>query len=122
MSDKNIEEFLRNGGPEVKDDPTFILRTLRNMERVEGIKEEVDRQRRHGRTAVLAALGIGMIAGLFMAAAAFLFPGAMEALSQTLRDALDTIPYSWRLFLTTIAILAVTLSLVVPPRHRSRTF
>ena len=124
MIDKNIEYLLRNSKPMVKDDPAFILRALRNMESVEGIKEEVDRQRRHGRAAVLAALGIGMIAGLFIAATAAFFPGATEALSQTLEDALDTIPYSWKLFVLTIAILAVTLSLVVPPGrkgHHSQT-
>ena len=124
MSDKNIEKLLRASKPVVKDDPTFILRALRNMESVEGIKEEVDRQRRHGRAAVLAALGIGMIAGLFIAAAAFLFPEAVKALSQPLRDALETIPYSWKLFVLTIAILAVTLGLVVPTGlkgHHSQT-
>ena len=122
MSDKNIEELLRDSKPVVKDDPTFMLKTLRNMEQVEGIKGEVDRQRRHGRAAVLAALGIGMIAGLFIAATAVFFPGAMEALSQPIRDTLDTIPYSLKMFVLTIAILAVTLGLLVPTRHRSRTF
>lgn len=106
----------------VKDDPTFILRTLKNMESVDGIKGEVDRQRRLGRTAVLAALGIGVIAGLFIAATMILFPEASTALSQTLRDALGAIPYSLKLFITTVAILAVSLGLAVPSGRQSRTF
>lgn len=122
MSDKNIEEFLRNSRPEVKDNPTFMLRTLQNIERVEGIKGEVDRQRRHGRAAVLAVLGIGMIAGLFIAAAMILFPKASAILIKTLRDALGAIPYSLKLFITTVAILAVSLGLAVPSGRQSRTF
>ena len=118
MNDKSLEDYLRSSRPVMKDDQTFILRTLRNMEQVEGIKEEVDRQRRHGRTAVLAALFIGMLAGLFIAAAMTLFPEASAALKQTMTDILFAIPYSWLLFITTFAILAVTLCLVIPPRHR----
>ena len=41
---KEIDEFLRENKPEVKDDPTFLLETRRRMEVVEGIKAEVDRQ------------------------------------------------------------------------------
>lgn len=104
----------------VKDDPAFILRTLRNMEQVEGIKGEVDRQRHHGRTAVLAAFGIGLIAGLFVTTAMALFPEASAALSRTLRDALDAIPYSWKLFITASAILAVALGLILPLDRRGQ--
>ena len=42
MSD--IEDFLRENKPQVKEDPTFILEAQRRMEQVEGIKAEVDRQ------------------------------------------------------------------------------
>ena len=57
---KEIEDFLRENRPITKDDPTFILETQRRMEQVEGIKGEVDRQRRHGRVALILALAAGL--------------------------------------------------------------
>ncbi len=57
---KEIEDFLRENRPITKDDPTFILETQRRMEQVEGIKGEVDRQRRHGRVALILALAVGL--------------------------------------------------------------
>ena len=95
MNDKNIEEFLRNSKPVVKDDPTFILETRRRLETVEGIKEEVDRQRRHGRSAVLAALFLGLLAGILVTAIAVLFPEGTIILKEGLRKSLNTIPDDW---------------------------
>ena len=49
----DIEDFLRDNKPQVKEDPTFILEAQRRMEQVDGIKAEVDRQRTRGRVALL---------------------------------------------------------------------
>ena len=38
---KEIDEFLRDNKPALKDDPTFLLKTRRRLEQVEGIKAEV---------------------------------------------------------------------------------
>ena len=71
---KNLDQFLRENKPVVKDDPAFLLETRRRMDAVEGIKAEVDRQRRHGRTALLVTLVLGLAAGALMTAIAFLYP------------------------------------------------
>ena len=113
MNDKNIEEFLRNCRPAVKEDPTFILETRRRLETVEGIKEEVDRQRRHGRTAILIALFLGVLAGILVMAATILFPEVTAIFKERLQ-----------LLWVALAILAVTLGLVLSSDlqgRRSRT-
>ena len=120
MSDNNIEEILRNCRPAVKDNPTFVLETLRKMDAVEGIKEEVDRQRRHGRSVIFVALFLGLLAGILVTAFPLLFPKAASALAKTLRGTALAIPYFWRLFITAAAILAVTLGLVLPLERRGR--
>jgi len=74
MKEPSIEEFLRENKPVVPDDPTFILETRRRMAEVEGIKGEVDRQRRHGRTVLIITLFVGVVVGALATALAFLFP------------------------------------------------
>ena len=86
MNDQQIEEFLRNNRPEVKDDPTFLLETQRRMRAVEGIKDEVDRQRHHGRLAVILALAVGLALGAFAAALAFLYPVDLANVGDGLLD------------------------------------
>ena len=54
----NIEEFLRENRPIVKEDPTFLLETNRRLKSVEGIKAEVDRQRVSGRMTLIVTLVI----------------------------------------------------------------
>ena len=44
------------------------------MRAVEGIKNEVDRQRRYGRTAVIIALLAGLIVGALAMSLAYLYP------------------------------------------------
>ena len=51
---KNIDSFLRENKPQVKDNPTFLLEVQHKMRAVEGIKTEVYRQRRFGRTGLIA--------------------------------------------------------------------
>ena len=74
MNDNNIEEFLRTSRPVIKDDPTFILETRRRLEAIEGIKEEVDHQRKNARTALLFALVLGSVFGILFALIIILFP------------------------------------------------
>ena len=69
---KEIEDFLRENKPVVKDNPTFILEARRRMEAVEGIKAEVDRQRCYGRLALIITLMAGLLLGVVATAIAFL--------------------------------------------------
>lgn len=61
---KNIDSFLREHKPQVKDDPTFLLEVQHKMRAVEGIKSEVDRQRRFGRTGLIATAVVCVIIGI----------------------------------------------------------
>lgn len=74
MNDQQLEDFLRETKPSVDKDPTFILETRRRMAEVEGIKAEVDRTRRTGRSALIAALVAGIVLGAAVTAVAYLFP------------------------------------------------
>ena len=111
---KEIEDFLRENKPQVKTDPTFILETRRRLEQVEGIKAEVDRQRHHGRVALIVALVAGLAIGIVAAAIAFFYPVDAESVG-------EGVLYSIRLFLTTwkdylllpIAVLGILLGLVL---------
>ena len=71
---KEIEDFLRENKPVPKDRPTFLLEAQHRLDAVEGIKAEVDRQRRHGRKALIIALSVGMAVGVLATVIAFLYP------------------------------------------------
>jgi hypothetical protein len=117
---KDLEEFLRENKPVVKDDPTFILETRRRMESVEGIKAEVDRQRCYGRLALIITLMAGLFLGVVATAIAFLYPIDADSVGQGVLDSI-------RLFLTTykqylllpVALLSIALSLVLLSGKRS---
>ncbi len=111
---KDIEDFLRENRPSVKDDPAFLMETRRRMKAVEGIKTEVDRQRRSGRRALIIALAGGLSLGVLATIFAFLYPVDLQSLDggflQSARVFLDT----WKMYLIyPVAALAVTLSLVL---------
>ncbi|MBQ7771875.1 MAG: hypothetical protein IJ402_04015 [Bacteroidales bacterium] len=60
---KDIESFLRENRPQVKDNPTFLLEVQRKMREVEGIKAEVDRQQKYGKIALVITLVFGLLLG-----------------------------------------------------------
>ena len=111
---KDIDEFLRENKPSVKDDPTFLMETRRRMREVEGIKAEVDRQRGNGRRALIIALAAGLALGVLATVLAFLYPVDLQSMEggflQSARLFLDT----WKMYLVyPVAALAVILSLVL---------
>ena len=71
---KDIESFLRENRPQVKDNPTFLLEVQRKMREVEGIKSEVDRQRKSGRIALLVTLVFGLLLGALTMLLTYLIP------------------------------------------------
>lgn len=121
---KEIDEFLRENKPQVKNDPTFILETRRRMEEVEGIKSEVDRQRSYGRKALVVTLFIGLAAGVAATAFAYLYPvdinHAGDGFWVSVRAFLDT----WKQYLILpVAALAIILGLVLSrDGKRKRSF
>ena len=117
---KEIEEFLKETKPQVKDDPTFILNARRRMEQVEGIKAEVDRQRRSGRVALIAALAIGLAVGVTATALAFLYPVDATSLGEGLWSSIRAFLDQWKQYLVyPVAALATALCLVLAGRRNT---
>ena len=71
---KDIESFLRENRPQVMDNPTFLLEVQRKMREVEGIKSEVDRQRKYGRIALVVTLVFGLLLGALTMLLTYLIP------------------------------------------------
>ena len=116
----SIEDFLRENRPQVKEDPTFILETQRRMEAVEGLKAEVDRQRGHGRMALIVALVAGLVAGVLLTALAYLYPIDAESVGEGLVQSVRLFLQSWRQYLIyPVALLALVLSLVLSKRRKA---
>ena len=103
MKDIDIEELLRNGKPVVKDDPTFLLETRRRMRDVEGIKDEVDRQRGYGRMVLLITLVIGVLTGILVAVTLILFP----------MDSVRAYFGTWEEYIIPATAIAIALALVL---------
>ena len=111
---KEIDDFLRTNRPAVKDDPTFLLETYRRMDKVEGIKAEVDRQRSAGRIALIVALAIGLALGVVAAAIAFLYPVDPASVSNGIWESLRVFLTTYKQYLIPpVAVIALTLSLLL---------
>lgn len=117
---KEIEDFLRENKPVVKEDPTFILETRRRLDSVEGIKAEVDRQRGHSRVALIVALVAGLAIGVLVAALAFLFPVDTTSVGEGLWTSVRLFVQTWKQYLLyLVAVLAIALGLVLYRRPSS---
>ena len=116
---KEIDDFLRENKPKVKDDPTFLLETRRRMETVEGIKDEVDRQRSQGRVTLIVTLAVGLALGVLATALAFLYPVDATALGDGIWKSIRVFLDTWKLYLPfPVAAIAVTLSLILSKGFR----
>ena len=113
MKDKDIESILRDSRPQVRDNPAFLLEVQQKMRAVEGIKNEVDMQRRYGRTALILALVSGLIVGALAMSLAYLYPIDTSAISEgvlsDIRVFLES--YKWYLLLP-IAGCAISLGVI----------
>lgn len=72
MKNNDIDQFLRENKPVVRDDPAFLLETSGRMDRVEGLKKEMDRQHRYGRKILVLTLVLGLLAGAAACTLAYL--------------------------------------------------
>jgi hypothetical protein len=119
---KEIEDFLRENKPVVKDNPTFILEARRRMEAVEGIKAEVDRQRCYGRLALIIALMAGLVLGIAATAIAFLYPIDADSVGKGVLDSIRLFLTTWKQYLLLpVALLAIALSLVLMSGKRGKS-
>lgn len=119
MNDNNnIEEFLRQNKPRVKYDPTFLLETQRRVRQVEGIKSEVDRQRRYGRTMLIITLVLGILIGAAAALIVYTYPAdANVGVIESIRAMLD--PWKQYLILP-VAVLSLILTFVLSQGRRKK--
>ena len=114
MNDNQLEQFLRENKPQVKDDPAFILEARQKMQAVEGIKAEVDRQRRFGRGALIVTLVIGILAGAAAMALSYVFPVKPAEMGEGLLESFRLFLDTWKAYLMLpIAGCATTLGLVL---------
>lgn len=123
MKDNNIDELLRKARPTVKNDPSFLMETRRRMEQVEGIKKEVDRQRRNSRLILIITLAAGLILGMAAMAVVFLFPEQIQGFQNGfLADVRDFL-FKWRQYLVFgVAVLAIGLALVLSNGKKNSIF
>lgn len=63
MKETDIDSYLRENKPQIKDNPTFLLEVEQKMRAVDGIKNEVDRQRKRGRLTMTVVFMAGLILG-----------------------------------------------------------
>lgn len=118
----NIEEFLRSNKPQLKDDPTFLLETNRRLKQVEGIKAEVDRQRTHGRMALIVALLFGIVIGATAVIIGYICPVDLNKLNQGALAGIIVFLTTWKeYFLILAAALSVSLSYILS-RTRKAAF
>ena len=114
MKNNDIESFLRESKPHVKENPTFLLEVQQKMRAVEGIKIEVDRQRRYGRTAVVVALILGLIVGALAMSLAYLYPIDPAAINDNLISDIRVFMDSYKQYLLLpVAGCAIALGLIL---------
>ena len=120
MKNTDIESLLRENKPHVKDNPTFLLEVQHKMRAVDGIKSEVDRQRRYGRQALVIALVAGLVLGCIITVLAYLFPIDPESLGASLIADIKMILDPWKHFvLIFMAICAITLGVIFSVRKEN---
>ena len=120
MKNTDIESLLRENKPHVKDNPTFLLEVQHKMRAVDGIKSEVDRQRRYGHQALVIALVAGLVLGCIITALAYLFPIDPESLGESLIADIKMILDPWKHYvLIFMAICAITLGVIFSIRKEN---
>ena len=119
MKNIDIESFLRDNKPKVKDNPTFLLEVEQKMRTVEGIKAEVDRQRSTNNQTLAITLICGLIAGVILMAIAYLYPIETEAIDLNILADLKMLIEPWKKYLMLpIAGCAIALGLISGKRKK----
>lgn len=114
MKNNDIESILRDSKPQVKDNPAFLLEVQQKMRAVEGIKDEVDRQRRYGRSSVIVALVLGLIVGALAMSLAYLYPIDPSAINDSVISDIRGLIESYRQYLLLpVAGCAISLGLIL---------
>ena len=114
MKNNDIESILKESRPQVKENPTFLLEVQQKMRAVEGIKNEVDAQRRYGRNALIVALVSGLIVGALTMSLAYLYPVDPSAINDTIISDIRVFMESYKQYmLLPVAGCAIALGLIL---------
>ena len=114
MKNNDMESILRDSKPQVKDNPTFLLEVQQKMRKVEGIKNEVDRQRRYGRSVLILTLVVGLTLGALAMSVAYLCPVDTSVIGDSIVSDIRRILDSYRQYLLLpIAVCAISLGVVL---------
>ena len=120
MKNTDIEYLLRENKPQVSDNPTFLLEVQQKMRAVDGIKSEVDRQRRYGHKALVITLVAGLILGGIVATLAYLYPINPEMLGESLIADIKMALDPWKHYiLIFMSICAITLGVIYSVRKEN---
>lgn len=118
MKNTDIESLLRGNKPQVKDNPTFLLEVQQKMRAVDGIKSEMDRQRRYGRQALVIALFAGLVLGGIITAVAYLYPINPESIGDNLLVNIKTVIEPWKHYiLLFVAACSIALGTIYSARR-----
>ena len=101
MTDKELEQLLKECKPVVKDDYSFMLEVLRRTSAFEGIKNDVDRQRKRWHKVLWITFFIGIAAGILIYAITLFFK----------EYSILAFPDSWIYYI--VSALAITITLVI---------
>lgn len=117
---KNIESYLRENKPQVKDNPAFLLEVQQKMRAVEGIKSEVDRQRQYGRQALVFTLFAGLILGGIVTAATYLYPINPDSTGESFISDIMMVIEPWKHYIMLLATCcAIALGLIYSRRKET---
>ena len=120
----DFEQYLRDNRPDTPAEDQFLIETNARLNAVEGIKQTVYDERRHGRIALLVALGIGLVAGMLLATLMLLWPSisanlALNGLDSTSWTKAIAFLQPWKyLLLLPVAGFAIALGILVPNRKK----
>lgn len=118
MKNNDIESILRESKPQIMDNPAFLLEVQQKMRAVEGIKKEVDRQRRYGRSAIIIALVLGLIAGALAMSLAYLYPIDPSAINNSIIAAIRIFMDSYKQYLLLPIAICATVSGLILGRQK----
>ena len=120
MKNTDLESLLRENKPQVSENPTFLLEVQQKMRAVDGIKSEVDRQRRYGRQVLVIVLVAGFILGGIVATLAYLYPINPELLGESLIADIKIVLDPWKHYiLIFMAICAITIGVIYSVRKEN---
>lgn len=109
----DIDSFLRENKPKVKENTAFLLELQQKMRAVDGIKTEVDRQRKHYRIILVSTLAAGLVMGGLAISLAYLYPLNPDILSNGFISEISIFLDTWKDYLLLpIAACATSLGLI----------